>query len=458
MSPLFFKYSAFYGIGCEIFNKKTYKLKKGILMKKFNDERDWFFDARFGFFIHWGIYAIPGWHEQHLFRMGVSRADYQPLKDKFNPEKFDPNYFIDMAEQAGMRYICFTTKHIDGFCMWKTKHTEFNVMNTPYGKDILKQLADACRKRNMPLCLYYSFADMNHPNYPNEGRSYENPKPQPGDESDLDLYVEYMKNHIREICSNYGKIHGFWWDANTPSFEDESINVLIRELQPGIIINNRGADKGDFSTPEREYYVHADGNMKKAKRYDTPTEACESIGAESWSYRINEDYFSKRTLLGKIDKHLAKGGNYLLNAGPKADGTFPKEAENLLKNIGDWVGRVKEALFDAEPEVDIFEELPHLVTRKGNTLYIHLRDHDTTGLKLNPIAVLPEEAILLNDSSPLHASIDFMPSLFRTEHEYLHISNLPIETITDEPLIIKLVFSDPPEELLKKEIHKQIIL
>ncbi|MCL5281421.1 MAG: alpha-L-fucosidase, partial [Planctomycetes bacterium] len=219
---------------------------------RFGDGRDWFFERRWGLFLHWGIYAVPGWHEQHQWRARVPRAEYVKLARQWNPTKFDPEAWLDLAEGVGMKYVCLTTKHHDGFCLWDTKQTSFNTMNTPYKRDILGMLADACHKRRMPLCLYYSIADWNHPNYPNQGRHHELP-PQPQDTPDWGKYLEFLQAQVRELCTNYGAIHGFWWDMNVPKHQDPSINAMIRKLQPKAVINNRGFDEGDFGTPERDY-------------------------------------------------------------------------------------------------------------------------------------------------------------------------------------------------------------
>ncbi len=180
----------------------------------FNDGRDWFFQKRFGLFIHWGLYAIPAWHEQLQWRGRVSRADYQKLALDFNPVRFDPDAWLDLAQAAGMEYLCVTTKHHDGFCLWDTAQTDYNVMNTPYGRDILGLLAGACHRRGVPLCLYYSVVDWHQPNYPNQDRSHELPGPAAGDEPDLDRYMAFLKAQVHELCTQYGEIHGFWWDMN----------------------------------------------------------------------------------------------------------------------------------------------------------------------------------------------------------------------------------------------------
>ncbi len=198
-------------------------------IKRFGDGRDWFFEKRYGLFIHWGLYSIPGWHEQHQWRARVPREEYVKLKDQWNPVKFNPEEWLDMMEAAGMKYITITTKHHDGFCLWGTKETKFNTLNTPYGQDIIGKLSDACHKRGVPLCLYYSIADWNHPNYPNQGRHHELPGPEKGDQPDWEKYMDFLKAQVRELCTNYGEIHGFWWDMNVPLYKDPSINAMIRQ-------------------------------------------------------------------------------------------------------------------------------------------------------------------------------------------------------------------------------------
>jgi len=271
-------------------------------LSRFGDGRDWFFQKRFGMFVHWGLYAINGFHEQEQWRARVPRAEYVKLAQQWNPVKFNPDAWLDLMEQAGMKYICLTTKHHDGFCLFDSKLTKFNTMNTPYGKDIIKQLSDACHRRNVPLCLYYSIADWNQPNYPNEGRHHELP-PQPGDSPDWMKYLEFLKGQVRELCTNYGEIHGFWWDMNVPKHVDRSINDMIRKLQPSAVINNRGFDDGDFGTPERDY------EKDDATSFPRPTEACQAVGTESWGYRKDEDYYTDRHLFRSIDKYLARDGN-----------------------------------------------------------------------------------------------------------------------------------------------------
>lgn len=419
------------------------------MVPRFGDGRDWFFERRFGLFVHWGLYAVPAWHEQHQWRAGVPRQEYEKLIQQFNPIKFEPDAWIDLAEDVGMRYICLTTKHHDGFCLWDTKQTDYNVMHTPYRRDVLRMLSDACHRRGFPLCLYYSVADWHHPNYPNQGRSHELAGPQPGDRPDFAKYRAFLVEQVRELCTQYGEIHGYWWDMNVTQVVDPSINALIRQLQPKAVINNRGFDEGDFGTPERDY----DASVDEALAFSRMTEANQSVGRESWGYKSDEDYYSDRHLLYSVDKAMAKGANYLLNVGPMADGTIPVEAVGILHRIGAWYNAVKEALLDVEPATQLIESRDVLLTRKVNTLYVHLHKGPVTDrVLLKPIARAPRQATLLNDGRSVEWSLADLPTLrmgeggshVPQEQHYLRLRRLPVNEYAGSVLVVKLEFDKLP--------------
>jgi alpha-L-fucosidase len=406
------------------------------LASRFGDGRDWWFQRRFGMFVHWGIYAIHGLHEQEQWRYRVPRAEYVKLQQEWNPVKYDPNVWLDLAAEAGMKYICLTTKHHDGFCLWNTKQTAYNTMNTPYGKDVLRMLADACHRRGVPLCLYYSIADWHQPNYPNEGRSHEL-QPQPDDSPDWNRYMEFLKAQVRELCTNYGEISGFWWDMNVPKHVDPSINDMIRTLQPKAVINNRGFDPGDFGTPERDY----DASGEEALVFSQRTEACQSVGSESWGYRKDEDYYDDRHLLRSIDKYLARDANYLLNVGPMPDGAIAPRPAAILRRIGKWYAAVKESFEGVTPASNLTSNRNVLLTRRGNTLYVHLhRDPSKEGVQIKPIAVAPRRATLLNSGKPVEFAVDMVPSDHVEHKPYLRLRNLPVDELADTVLIVKLEF------------------
>jgi alpha-L-fucosidase len=408
-------------------------------IKRFGDGRDWFFEKRYGMFIHWGLYSIPGWHEQHQWRARIPRAEYVKLKDQWNPSKFNPEEWLDLMEKAGMKYITITTKHHDGFCLWDTKETKFNTMNSPYKQDIIGKLADACHKRKVPLCLYYSIADWNHPNYPNLGRHHELAGPEKGDQPDWEKYMDFLKAQVRELCTNYGKISGFWWDMNVPLYKDPSVNAMIRKLQPSAVINNRGFDDGDFGTPERDF----EAVSSEARGFDRPVEACQSVGMESWGYKKDEDYYSDCHLERSIDRYLARDANYLLNVGPTGEGLIPGESADILNRIGKWFFSVKESFESVVPASSLVASNDALVTRNGNTIYIHFHKGLTgKGFKLKPLNILPVKSVLLNDNRHIECSLNLAPSDHLDQKAFLRLKNLPANEMADTVLVVKLEFKD----------------
>ncbi|MBD3267442.1 glycoside hydrolase [bacterium] len=400
----------------------------------------WWSEARFGLFIHWGLYAVPAWHEQIQYRQKIPREAYTQYVSEFNPVHFDPHAWLDVMDEAGMDYICFTTKHIDGFCMWDTDETDYSIMSTPYGKDTLKMLAAACHEREVPLCLYYSLVDHHHKNYPHQGRAHERAGPWEGDRPNREAYLDSVCAQVKELCTRYGNIHTFWWDANRLKGPDPGLNKLIRRLQPGILINNRGFGEGDFGTPERDY----DRSVHEVPAYRQPTEACQSVGVESWGYKKDEDYYSERYLMQSIDRVLAKGGNYLLNVGPKADGTLPRPAVQRLRAIGKWYHAVKESFVDAVPASHLTANEDVLLTRKDNVLYVHLnRPPKSNRVMLHPIQVKPKRAVLLNSGEPVDICLNWAAhTQWQNRQAYLRLRHLPVEAHAKAVMVIRLDFEE----------------
>ncbi len=418
------------------------QMKNGI--PRFGDGRDWFFERRYGLFLHWGIYSIPGWHEQYQSKARVSRTDYMKLANQWNPNKFNPEEWLDLMEEAGMQYITITTKHHDGFCMWDTKQTAFNTMNTPYKKDIIGQLSEACHKRNIPLCLYYSIVDWNHPNYPNKGRHHELPV-QPQDSPDWDKYMVFLKEQVRELCTNYGKIHGFWWDMNVPEYKDTSVNAMIRKLQPQAVINNRGFDEGDFGTPERDF----DEVASRLNEFQRPVEACQSVGMESWGYKTDEDFYTDRHLISSLDSYLVRDANYLLNVGPTSEGLIPKESAAILKRIGKWKKSVDESFIQGRVDFRMDDVPGVLVTQHDRTLYIHLNKVLVgNGLKLKPINVLPVRAIWLNTQKEIDCVVNLCPGDCESQQSYLRLRNIPVNDMANTVIVAKLEFDRPLDKII----------
>lgn len=414
-------------------------------MEYFKDSRDWFFQKRYGMFIHWGLYAIGGFHEQEQFRKNIHRNIYEKYRNHFEPKKYNPREWVQTAKERNMEYLVFTAKHQDGFCMWDTALTDFNVMHTPYGRDVLKELADVCHEENFPLMLYYCITDNHHPSYPNKGAWHELAAPLEGDKPDLKQYLEYVRAQVRELCTNYGTIHGFFWDANHLEYCDESFNWLIRDLQPCAVVNGRGFDSGDYNNPEREY---DERELQAQRRFSSPTEANQSIGMGSWGYRKEEDFYSSKFLMQSMDRIMALGGNYLLNVAPDADGELDPRYVERLKPIGSWMERVKEAFYDAVPVSDAINNRNLYLTCKGNDVYVHFfKDPAGTSVELAPLETEPEEVVLLNDGRKLRFGRTQGTGHWTSPMEYLRIHDLPVEEMYGEVMILKMHYRHLPKAI-----------
>jgi alpha-L-fucosidase len=395
-------------------------------------------ENKFGMFVHWGLYAQTGLQDQAIVRYEMDRGEYEALQGVFNPVDYDPEAWVLMAKAAGMKYICFTAKHHDGFCMWDTKQTDYNIMNTPYGKDVLKMLADACQKHGMLLSLYYSNPDWHHEYGYNPASTHQWRAVQT-DHPDTEKYREYIRAQVTELLTNYGPIYTFFWDI-PPKIEDPSLNELVRKLQPGIYINNRGWDAGDFSTPEREY------KAAEGQRFERMTEACNSLGEQSWGYREREDFYTKRHLCCSIDRIMAMGGSYLLNVGPDEKGVVRREYADRLRAVGDWYVRMEGCLECAEADDYPYEvkKNPCIATKKNGKTYLHFYD----GVRSSAIAIknypnVPKRVRLMNTGAELPCAAERLPEFFNgktgvAEVIYLHIWDIPADALCDEPIVLEI--------------------
>ncbi|MHC5023159.1 MAG: alpha-L-fucosidase [Planctomycetota bacterium] len=356
-----------------------------------DDRLDWWRDARFGLFIHWGLYAIPAgeWKgstnhaEWILTTAQIPVAEYEQFTGQFNPVKFDADAWVRMAKDAGMKYIVITSKHHDGFCLFDSAHTDYDVMSTPFKRDIMAELADACRREGLRMCWYHSIMDWNHPDYlPRRGW-----ESRPADGADFDRYVQHLHDQVTELLTNYGDIGVMWFDGEWESTWNHEYGLdlyrLCRELQPDVIVNNR-VDKGragmagmtadskyvgDFGTPEQE--------IPETGLPGVDWETCMTMNRH-WGYNKHDDDWKSATdLIRKLVDIASKGGNFLLNVGPMSDGTFPEESVERLRAIGDWMDVNGESIYGTTAS-----PFPHLpwgrctVKRTGSTtrLYLHVFD------------------------------------------------------------------------------------
>jgi len=239
----------------------------------------WFGEARFGMFVHFGIYSQIGHGEWVMLREGIARREYEKLARSFNPRKFDADRWVDLAAQAGARYITFTAKHHDGFCMFDSQLTDFKITNTPFGRDLLRELVDACHRRGMRIVVYYSQPDWRHRSYVHRPGAFKDLQTIPPDqEPDWPTYQAYMEGQVRELVTNYGRIDGIWFDGfhcSEKQWRGRRLYRLIKQHQPCAVVNDR-ARYGDFFTPERSLPDDLS---------DSLFEACESVQADGWGYK-----------------------------------------------------------------------------------------------------------------------------------------------------------------------------
>lgn len=344
---------------------------------------------KFGLFVHWGIYAIPAQGEWHMYNSKVPVKEYEKYAAQFNPKDFDPEKWVLMAKDAGMKYVVFTTKHHDGFSMFKTDVDAFNVVDaTPYGKDTLKELADACRKHDMKLGLYYSHVrEWRHP----LAQSYESKRPDLignygnfwdyPDESkkDLQRYIdEFDKPQLKELLTNYGDILTIWFD--TPSHINDrqarDLRDWVYSHQETCLVNGRLSRNKDLVD-----YLSMGDNTISAFPENRAWESAMTFGY-GWGYFRNCAYEDYTVVLKKFVEIIAKGGNLLLNVGPDENGNVPEKAQQELKKIGQWIRKNEDAIYDVEPL-----RLPYLcdwghVAKKGNRIFLYITDADreTVGL------------------------------------------------------------------------------
>ena len=331
----------------------------------------WFNDARLGMFIHWGLYAAPAgqWPgrenktraEWIMIQENLTNADYEPLAKQFNPVKFDAKAWVAVAQAAGMKYIVITSKHHDGFSMYDSKVSPYNIVAaTPFKRDPLKELAAACKEAGIVFCVYYSIADWHYPDSPakysqrrrDPVTNKQDPRSgfhgEPTDEPDVKKYDAYMRDQVRELLTGYGPVGIVWFDGGGAFRTDDRAQVLeadkmaalIHELQPATLINNRLGISADYGTPEQR--------IPGGKTFE-PFEVCMTLNGH-WGYnRFDDKWKSPATVVRNIADIVSKGGNYLLNVGPTAEGEIPAEGIDILKKVGAWTALNAAAIYGAGP-------------------------------------------------------------------------------------------------------------
>jgi len=316
----------------------------------------WFREARFGMFIHWGLYAQLGRHEWVMNRERIPVEQYEKLADTWKPRPNAPRAWARLARQAGMRYMVMTTKHHEGFCLFDTKLTDYNAVKRGPGRDLVAEYVEACRAEGLRIGFYYSLMDWHHP----DGACCA------VDEAARRRFVDYTHGLVRELCANYGKVDIMWYDCPHPleaeGWESEEMNAMVRGLQPGIIINNRSKLPEDFGTPEQHITPEQEGRM---------WEACITLN-DSWGCTpIDTSYKSAWHVISMLRQVAAGGGNLLLNMGPPPDGSVMPVYRKVFGEVGEWLEHYGASVYEATDPMEQEWQITGAFTRRGNTAYFH---------------------------------------------------------------------------------------
>ena len=314
----------------------------------------WWHEARFGMFIHWGLYSTQGRHEWVMENEGIPVAEYEQFAKIFKPEPNAARVWAKLAKQAGQKYMVMTTKHHEGFCLFNSKLTDYCAPKQGPGRDLVAEYVEAARAEGRRVGFYYSLMDWHHP----DGARCAT------DEQARRRFVDYIHGQIHELLTNYGKIDVLWYDVSWPldakGWESEKMNRMVFQLQPDIIVNNRNALDGDFATPEQR--IQAD---KRA------WESCMTMN-DSWGYqKADDNWKTPRTVIRNLITCSHSTGNYLLNIGPKPDGSIPPDSVRILTAVGKWMDRNGQSIYQTErcqPGRSDYASF----TRLGNTLYMHV--------------------------------------------------------------------------------------
>lgn len=412
----------------------------------------WWTQDRFGMFIHWGLYALPARHEWVKRYEHLTNDEYQKYFELFDPDLYDPSHWAKLAREAGMKYAVITSKHHEGFCLFDSEYTDYKATNTPAKRDLLKEWVEAFRAEGLKVGFYYSLLDWHHPHYTVDRN---HPQSASTDEEyarlnegrNMDIYRKYVKDQVREILTNYGKIDIIWLDYSFPGgehgkgrddWDSENLLKMVRELQPGIIVNDRldllDVQGGwDFTTPEQ--YKVSKWPEKNGKR--VPWETCQTFSG-SWGYHRDETTWKDtKQLLVLLIETVSKGGNLLLNVGPTARGSIDYRAQQKLSEIGEWMKWNSKAIYGCTQAPDNYippEQSLLTYDPESNRLYVHLLDYPMKWYTLKGFGGKVKYAQFLHDGSELKFG--------KPRHNVTHQ-----ESLAEEDLILLLPVVKPDVEI-----------
>ncbi len=388
-----------------------------------DDRTAWYRAAKFGMFIHWGPYSLASveasWPIMRPTPSGITEAEYRELPKRFNPVKFDPHAFVDLARAAGQEYMVFTTKHHDGFCMFDSSYTDYKITKSPYGKDIVAQLSAAAKQADMPLGFYYSPPDLHHPAFRDTSKlAKDNWHGEPL-RPEWPLYLDYMQLQLTELLTKYGPVALIWFDGlnNQEKYGGVRFLDLIRKLQPATLVNDRIGVPGDYQTPE-QFIPNAiptkdvvisgvDPNIQDKLKPTVPKpedfqlwETCMTIN-KTWAYNMHDhEYKSAQFLIRGLVEVASRGGNFLLNVGPQPDGIIQPEFQERLRAIGDWLTVNGESIYGTTYG-PVQRMASARTTAKGKKVFIHVFDWPSSVFEVNGLEAKVISARLLANGQPL---------------------------------------------------------
>ncbi|KEZ85284.1 alpha-L-fucosidase [Clostridium sulfidigenes] len=391
----------------------------------------WFQEARFGMFIHWGLYSIPAAGEWIMTNRQMTVEEYKPYFAEFNPTKYNPRQWAKLAKKAGMKYAVMTAKHHDGFCLFDSAYTDYKSTNTKAGRDLIKEYIDAFRTEDIKIGLYYSLLDWHHEDYPAYGDRHHPMRNNTAFKNKIhnfDNYVKYFHNQVKELVTGYGKIDIMWFDFSYDNMTGEKWKAtelvdMIRKYQPDIIIDNRLDDKksikkanlspytGDFDSPEQ---IIPPKGVLNENRNPVPWEACITLN-NNWGYAsMDKDYKSSKQVVRSLVECVSKNGNMILNVGPNAKGEIPKESVAILEEVGEWLDDNGDSIYGCKGSYLPKPEWGRY-TQNGNLLYAHIYDRGIGHTNLNNLRGKIKKARLLKDCSEIKVEFPWMAEEFEAD-------------------------------------------
>ena len=375
--------------------------------------REWFQDARFGLFIHWGVYSVLADGEWVMNQRKMTVAEYEQLPPQFNPTKFDPAAWVAIARDAGIRYLTITSKHHDGFAMWGTRQGRWNIVDaTPYGRDVLMALADECRKQGLKLFFYHSQLDWHPPDYFPRGRTGRTAgRPESGE---FDRYLDYMDAQLAELLVNFGPVAGIWfdgmWDKPDAEWRLARTYGLIHRLQPAALVGSNHHlapyPGEDFQMFEQDLPgQNRAGHSANSQIGSLPLETCDTIN-RSWGYNASDRRFkSSRELLQYLVRAAGYGANFLLNVGPMPDGTIQPEFRERLAEMGAWLRANGESIYGTRAG-PVTPRSWGVTTQTATRVYVHVLDWSDELLALPKIARVRNPRLLRSGAPVKMSKID----------------------------------------------------